>query len=107
MKETEDTNSYRDANRLRKVLKLVNVLHYAKFDSAMVEKFTNDQWKLIALCAGQTHEDGSVKMPSDITRDLVITSMKDAEDLKSRKVNSAIARQLIGKVDKPKKGGKR
>ena len=106
MKEIDngnDTNSYRDANRLRKVLHLVNVLHYAKFDSATVSKLTADQWKLIALCAGQTNEDGSVKMPSEITRGLVVEAMKDAEDVKSRKVNAALARQLVGKIDRKKK----
>jgi len=96
MKETEDTNSYRDANRLRKVLDLINVLHYAKFDSDTVSKLTDDQWKLVALCA-------SVNPPSEVTRELVVTAMKHAEGLKSKKVNITVARQLVGKVDKRRK----
>ena len=93
-----DTNSYMDANRLRKVLDLINVLHFAKIDATVTSKLTADQWKLVALCAG-------VNPPSDITVMLVVDAMKHADELKDKKVNAAMARSILGQIKK--KGGRK
>lgn len=96
----DEANSYADANRLRKVLQLIEVFRLAKFTADQVAAMTSDQWKLAAVCAGVKWDDRSTH---EITIDLVIHTMRDYEQLPKRKVNAAQARSILGKIEKSKR----
>ncbi len=99
MESKDEPNSYADANRLRKVLKLIEVFRLGGFSADQVAGLTADQWRLASICAGVGWDDRSTH---EITIDLVVSTMRDYLELPKRKVNAAQARAILGKIDKPK-----
>src|SRR3954471_15499791 len=98
----QEPNSYADANRLRKVLRLIEVFRIASYSADQVASMNADQWRLAAVCAGVGWDDRSTH---EITIDLVVRTMQDYEELPKRKVNAAQARSILGRIeaDKPKR----
>ncbi len=101
--EDHDDNAWAQANRLRRVIRLMAVFRLRQFTADLIEAMTDDEWKLVALIA-------EVVWPiSDATKNLVIGGVREEAELPKRKINSAKARQILGAIEakrKPKRGRK-
>lgn len=102
MESKNEPNSYEEANRLRRVLVLIEVFRLGHISADEAESMDDNRWKLAAICAGITPPDNP-KAPSSVTRDLVINTMREYAALPSKMINSTKARSILGEITKPKR----
>src|SRR5258706_109838 len=91
MPEDRDPHSYEEANRFRKVLKLLTLFRVTRFGIKRVKALNNDGWKIAAMCAGYAEI-------SDITKSLVVVAMEDEIKIRKAMVNATAARAILGRI---------
>ncbi len=94
-----DSNSYADANRLRKVLRFLGLFKMSRLSIGQIKRMNDAEWRLAAMCIG--YDDAS-----EITRNLIVQVMTDWAAMRTLAVPVAQARSVLGEIkhrtrDKP------